>query len=77
MHTTNTLAYLKNIFFFQKIYIVLEFEEKNMFFSIDFIKKNHFLHSWILQYICKSPKGIGQYSKNIKILFLVTHIIHC
>jgi hypothetical protein len=28
-----------------------------------------FLHFWILQHVCKTPKGIGQYSKN-KILIL-------
>jgi len=25
-----------------------------------------FLHFWILQHVCKTPKGIGQYSKKIK-----------
>jgi hypothetical protein len=24
------------------------------------------LHFWILQHVCKTPKGIGQYSKKIK-----------
>jgi len=28
-----------------------------------------FLHFWILQHVCKTPKGIGQYFKKIKILF--------
>ena len=28
-----------------------------------------FLHFWILQHVCKTPKGIGQYFKNTKILF--------
>jgi len=25
-----------------------------------------FLHCWILQHVCKTPKGIGQYSKKIQ-----------
>jgi len=25
-----------------------------------------FLHFWILQHVCKTPKGIGQYSKKYK-----------
>jgi len=25
-----------------------------------------FLHFWILQHVCKTPKGIGQYSKKIQ-----------
>jgi len=24
------------------------------------------LHFWILQHVCKTPKGIGQYSKKIQ-----------
>jgi hypothetical protein len=28
------------------------------------------LHFWILQHVCKTPKGIGQYSKKIKNLIL-------
>ena len=58
-----TSMFLK-ILFVSK-YIIVEFEEK-MYFSMDFAKKNHFLHFEILQHICKNPKGIGQYSKNIK-----------
>ena len=63
-----TSIFLK-LFFFQKIYIILKFEEK-MCFSIDFAKKNHFLHFEILQHVCKNPKGIDQYFNNIKMLFL-------
>jgi hypothetical protein len=33
-------------------------------------KKNYFLAFWILQYVCKTPKGIGQYSKKYKNLIL-------
>ena len=69
MHTANTLAYFENYFSFKKIYIISEFEEK-MCFSMNFAKKNNFLHFEILQYVCKNPKGIGQYFNNIKILFL-------
>jgi hypothetical protein len=29
-----------------------------------------FLHFWILQHVCKTPKGIGQYSKKNKNLIL-------
>jgi len=29
-------------------------------------KKIIFLHFWILQHVCKTPKGIGQYSKKKK-----------
>jgi hypothetical protein len=29
-----------------------------------------FLHFWILQHVCKTPKGIGQYSKKYKNLIL-------
>ena len=36
-------------------------------FSHRFLKhKIIFLHFWILQHVCKTPKGIGQYSKNYK-----------
>jgi len=37
-------------------------------FSHGFLKhnKNIFLHFWILQHVCKTPKGIGQYSKKNK-----------
>jgi hypothetical protein len=39
---------------------------------MDFLntKKNYFLTFWILQHVCKTPKGVGQYSKKkTKILF--------
>jgi len=37
-----------------------------------FLKHNKiiFLHFWILQHVCKTPKGIGQYSKKYKNLIL-------
>jgi hypothetical protein len=28
------------------------------------------LHFWILQHVCKTPKGVGQYSKKYKNLIL-------
>jgi hypothetical protein len=39
-----------------------------MCFRMDFLNttKIIFLHFWILQHVCKTPKGIGQYSKKIK-----------
>ena len=44
---------------------------KNVF-SHGFLKhqKIVFLHFWILQHVCKTPKGIGQYSKKYKNLIL-------
>ena len=44
-----------------------------MCFRMDFLnttKKIIFLHFWILQHVCKTPKGIGQYSKKYKNLIL-------
>ena len=39
-----------------------------MCFRMDFLNttKIIFLHFWILQHVCKTPKGIGQYSKKYK-----------
>jgi len=41
-------------------------------FSHGFLKhkKKIFLHFWILQHVCKTPKGIGQYFKKYKNLIL-------
>jgi len=54
-------------FYIQKILEVLK-----MCFRMDFLntKKFVFLHFWILQHVCKGPKGIGQYSKKYKNLIL-------
>ena len=44
-----------------------------MCFRMDFLntqKKFVFLHFWILQHVCKTPKSIGQYSKKYKNLIL-------
>jgi len=44
-----------------------------MCFRMDFLnttKKIIFLHFWILQHVCKTPKGIGQYFKKYKTLIL-------
>jgi len=43
-----------------------------MCFRMDFLNttKIIFLHFWILQHVCKTPKGIGQYSKKYKNLIL-------
>jgi hypothetical protein len=55
------------LFFYQKILKV-----SKICFRMDFlnITKIIFLHFWILQHVCKTPKGIGQYSKKIKNLIL-------
>jgi len=47
-------------------------EVLKMCFRMDFLntKKIVFLHFWILQHVCKTPKGIGQYSKKYKNLIL-------
>jgi hypothetical protein len=35
-----------------------------------------FLHFWILQHVCKTPKGIGQYSKKYKnLIFGGIHLL--
>jgi len=43
-------------------------EVSKMCFRMDFLNttKIIFLHFWILQHVCKTPKGIGQYSKKNK-----------
>jgi hypothetical protein len=42
-----------------------------MCFRMDFLNiKIIFLHFWILQHICKTPKSVGQYSKKYKNLIL-------
>jgi hypothetical protein len=47
------------------------FEVLKMCFDMDFLNtnKNYFLAFWILQHVCKTPKGVGQYSKNTKSYF--------
>jgi hypothetical protein len=38
---------------------------------MDFLNtKIIFLHFWILQHVCKTPKGVGQYFKKYKNLIL-------
>jgi len=42
-----------------------------MCFRMDFLNtKIILLHFWILQHVCKTPKGVGQYSKKYKNLIL-------
>jgi hypothetical protein len=41
---------------------------KKICFGMDFLNTNYFLAFWILQHVYETPKGVGQYSKNIKIL---------
>ena len=47
-------------------------EVSKMCFRMDFLNttKIIFLHFWILQHVCKTPKGISQYSKKYKNLIL-------
>jgi len=61
------LHVLECFFYVQKILEVLK-----MCFHMDFLnmKKIVFLYFWILQYVCKTPKSIGQYSKKYKNLIL-------
>ena len=67
LHTANTLTCFE-CFFFIYIYKKNIWSFKNVF-SHGFLKHNKkfiFLHFWILQHVCKTPKGIGQYSKKYK-----------
>jgi hypothetical protein len=44
---------------------------------MDFLQqKIIFLHFWILQHVCKTPKGIGQYSKKYKNLIFWGEVIY-
>jgi hypothetical protein len=65
LHTVNTLIFFK-IFFLKKIFEVLKMCFRMNFLNIKII----FLHFWILQHVCKTPKGIDQYSKKYKNLIL-------
>jgi hypothetical protein len=66
VHTANTLTCFERSFLYKNI---RSFENV---FSHEFLKhnKNYFLAFWILQHICKTLKGIDQYSKKIKNLIL-------
>jgi len=67
LHTANTLICFERYFFKKQI-----LEVSKMCFRMDFLNttKIIFLHFWILQHVCKTPKGIGQYSKKYKNLIL-------
>jgi len=55
------------------------FKVLKMCFRMDFLNtKIIFLHFWILQHVCKTPKGIGQYFKKYKNLIFLgnSSIIH-
>ena len=70
MHTANTLAcFFENSLCFKKKYIIVEFEEKKMYFSMDFTKKNHFSHFWILQHVCKIQRVLANIPKILKPFF--------
>jgi hypothetical protein len=66
LHTANTLTCFERSFK-KKI-----LEASKMCFHMVFLNtiKIIFLHFWILQHVCKTPKGIGQYSKKYKNLIL-------
>jgi len=75
LHTANTLTCFEHSFFYTKN--IGSFE--NMF-SHGFLKHTQkkfvFLHFWILQHVCKTPKGIGQYSKKYKnLIFRGIHLL--
>jgi len=58
-----------NIFWISSFKKKQIFEVSKLCFRMDFLNttKNLFLlHFWILQHVCKTPKGIGQYSKKIQ-----------
>ena len=61
LHTVNTLTcfersfYIKNIGSFENVFLHRFLKHKIIF-----------LHFWILQHVCKTPKGVGQYSKKIQ-----------
>jgi len=62
LHTANTLTSFFEFPLKKQIFEVLK-----MCFRMDFLNtKIIFLHFWILQHVCKTPKGIGQYSKKIQ-----------
>jgi len=67
LHTANTLICFERYFLKKQI-----LEVSKMCFRMDFLNttKIIFLHFWILQHVCKTPKGIGQYSKKYKNLIL-------
>ena len=68
LHTANTLTCFERFFFIRKQI----FEVSKTCFRMDFLNttKNIFLHFWILQNVCKTLKGIDQYSKKYKNLIL-------
>jgi len=74
MHTANTLTCFEGFF----IYIKNILDVLKMCFHMDFVNttKIIFLHFWILQHVCKTPKGISQYSKKIKnLIFGRIHLL--
>jgi hypothetical protein len=68
LHTANTLTCFERFLYIKKKI----FEVSKMCFGMDFLNttKIIFLHFWILQHVCKTPKGIDQYSKKYKNLIL-------
>jgi len=77
LSTTNIITCFERFFLYiyKKILEVLK-----MCFHMDFLNtiKIIFLHFWILQHVCKTPKGIGKYFKKIQKSYLEgnSYIIH-
>ena len=69
VHTANTLAYFKKIFLFQKYILPWNFKRKKMYFSMDFAKKNYFLHFEILQHVCKIQRVLANIPKIVTSFF--------
>ena len=69
LHTVNTLTCFECFFFYIQKNIG-SFENVFLHGFLKHNKKNIFLHFWILQHVCKTPKGISQYSKKYKNLIL-------
>ena len=57
-----TSIFKKKIFLFQKNILHWNFKEK-MYFSMNFAKKNNFLHFWILQHVCKIQRVLANIPK--------------
>jgi hypothetical protein len=76
LHMANILTCFERFFFYKKQI----FEVSKMCFRMDFLNttKIIFLHFWILQHVCKTPKDIAQYSKKLQKSYFVgnSSIIH-
>jgi hypothetical protein len=65
-----------NFLFFFKKKAIFEVLKKCVLTWISSTQKNYFLAFWILQHVCKTPKGVGQYSKKYKnLIFGGIHLL--